>query len=201
MAVQIRKAISSCEWGIQHEGTHAKVPMQPIIVTTPLKLLHADFTSIEMTMELDQPPNVVNILVFWNHFTKHIMEYVTPNQTAKTIAKFLWQGYISIFGEPAKLLSDQGTNFESNIIKELCELMGIQKVRTSSYHAQANGQVEWAHQTFMHMIGKIIRDWKAYWPKHLPELVHTYNSTRLALNRYSPHYLMLGCQPCLPLNF
>ena len=77
-------------------------------------------------MELDQPPNVVSILVFCDHFTKHIMAYVTPNQTAKTVAKFLWQGYISIFGAPAKLLSDWGTNFESNIIKELCELMGIE---------------------------------------------------------------------------
>ena len=57
-----------------------------------------------------------------------------PNQTAKTIAKFLWQGYISIFGAPAKLLSDWDTNFESNVIKELCELLGIWKVRTSPYH-------------------------------------------------------------------
>ena len=45
-------------------------------------------------MELDQPPNVVNILVFCDHFTKHVMAYVTFGQTAKTAAKFLWQGYI-----------------------------------------------------------------------------------------------------------
>ena len=53
------------------------------------------------------------------------MAYVTLDQTVKTVAKFLWQGYILIFGALAKLLSDQGANFESNIIKELCELMGI----------------------------------------------------------------------------
>ena len=93
-------------------------------------------------MELHQLPHMVNILVFCDHFMKHIMAYVTPDQTVKTIAKCLWQGYISIFRALAKLLSDQGANFESNIISELCELMGIQKVRTSSYHAQTNGQVE-----------------------------------------------------------
>ena len=80
--------------------------MQPIVVTTPLELLNIDFTSIKMTMELHQPPNMVNVLVFCNHFMKHIMAYVTSDQTAMTTAKFLWQGYISIFRAPAKLLSD-----------------------------------------------------------------------------------------------
>ena len=106
MAMQMQEAISNCEQCIQHEGTHAKVPMQPIIAPVPLELLHMDFTSIQMTMELHQPPNVLSILVFCDDFTKHIMAYVIPSQTAKTVAKFLWQGYISIFGAPAKLLHD-----------------------------------------------------------------------------------------------
>ena len=96
-------------------------------------------------MELDQPSNMVNTLVFCDHFTKHIMVYVMPNQTVKTVAKFLWQGYISIFGAPAKLLIDWGANFESNIIRELCKLTGIQNVETSFYHAQTNEQVEHTH--------------------------------------------------------
>ena len=169
--------------------------MQAIIATTPWELLHIDFMSIEMTMELHQPLNVVQVLVFCNHFTKYFMAYVTPNQTIKTSAKCLWQGYISIFGAPAKLVSDQGANFESNVIKELCELMGIWKVRTSPYHAQTNGQVEQAHQTLMHMIGKLNKDQEEDWSKHLPELVHAYNSMRLAITGYSPHYLMFGCWP------
>ena len=99
-----------------------------------------DFTSTEMTMELNQPPHVVNVLVFCDHFTRHIM--AMSDQMAKTVAKFLLQGYISIFRAPAKLLSDQGANFKSNIISELCELMGIQKTRILLYHPQTNGQVE-----------------------------------------------------------
>ena len=80
--------------------------MQPIIATAPLELLHIDFTSIEMTVKLDQPPNVVSDLVFCDHSTKHIMAYVTPNQTVKTVVTFLWQGYISMFRALAKLLTD-----------------------------------------------------------------------------------------------
>ena len=129
MASQIQRVISSCKQCIQHEGIHDKALVQLIIVTTPLELLHVDFTNIETIMELDQSPNVVNLLVFCNHFMKHIMVYVTPNQTAKAVAKFLWLGYASICWALAKLLSDQRINFESNIIRELCEFMGIQKVK------------------------------------------------------------------------
>ena len=70
--------------------------------------------------------------------------------------------------------------------------MSIQKARTLPYHTHTNGQVEQAHQTLMQMIGKLGKDWKADWPKHLPELVHAYNFTRLAMTGYSPHYLMFG---------
>ena len=181
MAAQMQWVISSCEQCIQHEGIWAKGPVQLIIVTIPLELLHVDFTSIETLIELDLSPKVVSLLVFCDHFMKHIMVYMTPNQNVKTVAKFLWQGYVSIFGALAKLLSDQGANFESNIIRELCELMSIWKVRTSPYHAQTNGQVERAHQTLMCMIGKLSKDQKADWLNHLPELVHAYNSMRSAI--------------------
>ena len=96
MATQMQKAISSCEKCIQHEGSHTKAPLQVIIVTTPLELLHVDFTSIETTMELDQPPNMVNLLIFCNYFMKYIMAYVIPNETVKTFAKFLWQGCLDL---------------------------------------------------------------------------------------------------------
>ena len=76
-------------------NTASKAPLCPIVATTPLDLLHVDFTSIETTLELNQLARVSNVLVFQDHFTKHILVYATPDQTAKTIAKFLYGGYIS----------------------------------------------------------------------------------------------------------
>ena len=69
-----------------------KAPLHPIVSTAPMDLLHVDFMSIEMTMEPNRSPKVANILVFQNHFMKHVMAYVTPDQTAKTVDKFLYQG-------------------------------------------------------------------------------------------------------------
>ena len=59
LEMQMQRAISGCERCIQHEVAHAKAPLQPILVTSPLKLLHVDFISIETVMELDQPPSFV----------------------------------------------------------------------------------------------------------------------------------------------
>ena len=126
MAKQIRQVIKACNHCLQYEGGTPKAPLCPIVATAPLDLLHVHFTSIETTMELDQSPRVTNILVFQDHFTKHVLAYVTPDHTVKTVAKFLYGGYISIFGAPARLLSDKGSSFTSSIIEELCKILGIQ---------------------------------------------------------------------------
>ena len=139
MAKQMRQVIKACRCCLQYEGGTPKAPLCPIVATTPLDLLHVDFTSIETMMELDQSPRVANILVFQDHFTKHVLAYVTPDQTAKTIAKFLYGGYISIFGALARLLHDRGTSFTNSIIKELCKILGIQQLQTMPYYPQTNG--------------------------------------------------------------
>ena len=111
MTDQVQKSLKSCSHCLQYEGKLSMVSLHPIVSTAPKDLLHVDFTSIEVTMEPNRMPKVINVLVFQDHFTKHRMVYLTPNQTAKTVAKFLYQGYISIFGAPARLLSDHSVNF------------------------------------------------------------------------------------------
>ena len=129
MAKQMRQVIKACKHCLQYEGSTPEAPLCPIVATAPLDLLHVDFTSIKTTMELNQSPRVANVLVFQDHFTKHVLAYVTPDQTVKTITKFLYGGYISIFGAPARLLSDRGTSFTSSIIEDLCKILGSNDCR------------------------------------------------------------------------
>ena len=79
MAKQMRQGIKACKCCLQYEGGIPKAPLCPIVATAPLDLLHVDFTSIETTLELNQLPRVANVLVFQDHFTKHILVYVTPD--------------------------------------------------------------------------------------------------------------------------
>ena len=201
MAMQMRKVIKACRHCLQYEGGSLKAPLCPIVATAALDLLHVNFTSIETTMELNQSPRVANILGFQDHFTKHVLAYVTPNQTVKIFAKFLYEDHISIFGAPARLLSDTGTSFTSSIIEELCKILGVQWLQTMPYHPQMNGLVERLHQMIVHMIGKLGEDKKANWPSHLAEIVHAYNSTWSAVTGYSLHYLMFEWWPRLLVNF
>ena len=152
-------------------------------------------------MELNKPPMVKNVLVMTDHFMRYALAVVTKDQTAKTVAKVFYELFIVIFGVPAKLLSNRGANFTSTLLEELCSAFGIQKCRTTAYHAQCNGQVEHFHQTLFCMIGKLSRDKKAQWEQHLPELLQAYNSTRLAVTSYSLHYLMFGRHLHLPVDY
>ena len=77
----------------------------------------------------------------------------------------------------------------------------MQKLRTSPYHAQTNGQVERMNQTIIHMIGKLEEDRKACWSEHLPELLLAYNATRSAVTGYSPYYLLFGRRPRIPVDY
>ena len=192
MANQVRQSIRACTQCLQYEGGFPKGPLCPIVATAPLDLLHVDFTSIETTLEPNQSPRVINVLVFQDHFMKHMLAYAIPDQTAKTIAKFLYQGYISIFGALARLLSDRGASFTSSMIEEMCKILGIKQLQTMPYHPQTNGLVERLHQTIMQMIGKLGEDKKADLPPHLAEIAHAYNATHSTVTGYSPHYLMFG---------
>ena len=123
------------------------------------------------------------------------------DQTARTAAKTLRIGYFGLFSAPAYLVSDQGKAFTGHVITHLCELYRVQKLRTSPYHAQTNGQVERMNQMIIHMIGKLEEDRKACWSEHLPELLMAYNTTRSAVTEYSPYYLLFSRRPRIPVDY
>ena len=84
--------------------------------------------------------------------------------------------------------------------ESLAKLYRVQKLRTSSYHTQTNGQVEWMNQTLICMIGKLDEEKKAHWSEYLPELL-SYNSTCSAVTGYSPYFLLFGRRPRIPVDY
>ena len=104
-----------------------------IKASRPLELVCMDFLSVEPDRS-----NTKDILVLTYHFTKYAVAIPTRNQKAQTVAKSLWENFLVHYGFPERLLSDQGPDFESRTIKELCSIAGIQKVRITPYHPRGN---------------------------------------------------------------
>ena len=86
-------------------------------------------------------------------------------------------------------MSDQACTFCGKVIAQMCDKLRINKIRTSPYDLQSNGQVERIHQTLIRMIGKLDEDKRCDWPTHLGSVIHTYNATRSLVTGFSPHYL------------
>ena len=127
MVDDCRALVRGCQQCHTFEGVVPKTPPCPIRVHAPLELIHVDILSVESTMELNKPLSVKNVLMITDHFTCYAMAVVTKDQMAKALAKVLYERFIMVFGMPAKLLNDQGANFTSALVEELCAAFGIQK--------------------------------------------------------------------------
>ena len=161
-----------------------------------MELVHIDY----LTIESNKTEKDINILVMTDHFTRLAQAFVTPSQMASVVAKTLWDKFFMYYGISEKILSDQGRNFDSSLIAELCKLTGVKKLRTIPYKPQINGQCEKFNSTLINMIGTLPSELKYNWQEHVNTLVHAYNCMDTTATNFSPHYLMFGREPNLPID-
>ena len=111
MSPALLNAVANCGRCIQYEVKGQLPPMQPIICTEPMELVHIDYVGMEVTVATQKKSIVKNVLVVVDHFTRYVQAFVTKNHTARTTARVLYNNYFSVFGFPQHLMSDQGTEF------------------------------------------------------------------------------------------
>ena len=165
------------------------------MVTHPLELVHLDYLCLETGKGLEE-----NVLLVTDYFTWYVQAYVTKTQTTQGTAKTLWDEFIVHYWLPKKILMDQGNNFKSELVADLCKLMETQKVWTSIYHPHTNGQCDKFSSTLINMLGTLPKKKQSEWKNHIGILVHAYNCTWNSATGFSPYFLMFGKQPCLPIN-
>ena len=181
MAVQAKEHIGKCHPCLAFKARQPKAPLKNIVATHPLELVHLDFLCLEPGKGQEE-----NVLVITDHFTQYAQAYVTRTQMAQTMVKTLWDKFIVHYGLPKKILTDQGCNFESQLVADLCELMEVQKIRTSLYHLQTNGLCERFNSTLINMLGTLPKEKKSEWKNHIGTLVHAYNCTWQFGHRVQP---------------
>lgn len=97
--------------------------------------------------------------------------FPTKDITAETISRVIYDGWISRFGCPKKLTSDQGRQFESHLFSALMKLLGINKLRTTPYHPQSNGAVERWHRSLKAALTARLCNISSSWVTELPTVL------------------------------
>ena len=117
------------------------------------------------------------ILSFQDDLTKFVQCIPIPNQEAETIAKAFVQRIVCVFGLPESIVTDQGTNFLSDLFKRICKLLKITKLQTTPYHPQSNGSLVRFHRTLGDYLRSFVNGDPLNWDTWLEYAAFSYNTT------------------------
>ena len=141
------------------------------------------------------------ILVLTDHFTRWQDALAIPDATASEVAQALDKRVLCYFGLPECIHSDRGTQFESELFQELCDLWGVDKTRTTPYHPQSNGIVERGNRTLGDSLRCLLKQHalgQDSWDELLPQIMRAFRATPSSFTKESANFLMLGRQCRLP---
>jgi hypothetical protein len=174
----------------------ARAPLHNIKSGSPMQLLAVDIIG-----PFPQSHNNNKyILVAMDHFTKWAEAYPIPNQEAPTVANRLINNFFFRFSPPEIIHSDQGRQFESTLVKEICQLLQIKKTRTSPYHPQCDGLVERFNRTLLHMLSTSTKSNPLNWEEYVRPVCFAYNTSVHSSTGYTPFFLMFGREARLPVD-
>ena len=174
-------------------GHKVTPPLVPIPVSGPFDRVGVDVIQFVKSHQGNR-----YAVVFVDYLTKWPEVFATKDQTALTIAHLLVEYVISRHGVPTELLSDRGPAFTSQLLKEVCDLMGIKKINTTAYHPQTDGLVERFNRTLTDMLAKTVEKGGRNWDTRLPYVLFAYRASPQESSRESPFFLLHGRDPRLP---
>ena len=198
MADDIKLWIRTCEICQLRKrgGRPAKAPLTMYLAGVPNERVALDVLG---PLNRSSKGNKV-ILVMTDHFSKYTKVAAMPDQKAETVAKAFDREWISVFGTPRMVHSDQGSNFESEVFQEMCKLLQISKSRTTAYHPQGNSQCERFNSTLLSMMHAHARDNPKTWDVNLHHVVMFYNATKHTSTDVEPNRIMLGRNIDMPID-
>ena len=130
------------------------------------------------------------ILTIMDEFTKWPELFAIPDQTAETISKIFVKEIICRHGTPRTILTDQGRNFTSNLLRSICDQLNIRKIQTSAYHPQSNARVERANSMIAQILSHIVDSSTRDWDEMLPFVLLSLRSKIHSTLHESPYYLL-----------
>ena len=171
----------------------------------PMKLYNVGYPFERVAVDIVGPfPRTVSgnryIMVVNDYFSKWPEAFAIPSQDAKTVAAQLVENVVCRFGVPQELHSDQGSNFESEVFQEICQIMRIVKTRSTPMHPQSDGLVERFNRTLEQYLSKVVAKNQKDWDTHIQFFLLAYRSAIHESTGCSPSVILFGRELVLPAD-
>lgn len=177
-------------------GRKPCAPLQSVVTSRPYERVALDILG-PLT---ETPGSNKYIVVIGDYFSKWTEAFPLPNQEASTVAKLLVEQWVCRFGAPRTIHTDQGRNFESNLFREVCQLLNIHKSRTSAYHPQSDGMIERFNRTLLSMLSLFVEENQSNWDVLLPYVMMAYRSSIHSSTGFTPYKVIFGQEIVLPVD-
>ncbi|XP_026458805.1 uncharacterized protein LOC113359376 [Papaver somniferum] len=137
------------------------------------------------------------IITATEYFTKWVEVIPLRGITGATIAAFIKEHIICRFGVPKHIITDNGTPFANNQVRELLEEYVIKQVFSTIYYPQGNGQAESTNKTLIRITSRTVHDNPREWHDQLPMALWAYRTSPRSSIGVSPYSLVYGADAIL----
>jgi len=191
MCADIRRYCISCDrcQKVSPKGKVSKVPLEKMpLMDEPFRRI-----AVDLIGPISPPSDRGHrfILVVVDYATRYPEAVPLKNIDSETVAEALFEMWTRL-GVPQEVLSDNGTQFVSAMMREVHRLLSVKGIHTSPYHAQANGLVERFNGTLKSMLRKLCIEQPREWDRFLPALLFAYREVPQSSTCYSPFELLFG---------
>ena len=197
MNKDIRKYIANC---ILCQREKAKVQHYPLqmmeIPDRPFDKIAIDLvTKCETSTSGNK-----HILTIIDHLTGWPEAFPIPDKSADTIVSTFINEYLPVHMCPWYILSDNGMEFKNNLMDQVLQQLGIDRIFSAPYHPQSNDKLEVFHKYLKPTLKKLCEKDPANWDKYLNQVLTSYRITPNLATAETPFFLVYSRDPNLPLH-
>ena len=197
MAEEIRNWVRECQVCQVHDRRKKgqRATLKPITAERPFELVGMDILScLKPSKEGNR-----HIIVFTDYYTKWAEAYAIPDMEAHTVAKVLVKNIIARHGAPERMITNRGTQFMSQVFREVTELVQLKHSPSTAYHPQTDGQTERTIGSLISILRKLMEEVDE-WDMQLPYALFAYRTVVHETTRETPFFLLYGRDPILPAD-
>lgn len=176
---------------------YTKAPLKSMPVTSEvMKLLTSDIIG-PLPETKSGHKFILNAM---DYATRYAISIPLVDQTAAHVAEKLVNKIFTVFGSPGIFLTDQSTTYCADLVKQICVLFGIDKIRSSAFHSMGNALIEKYNRLCNDCITAYCHENPDRWDSYINYITLAYNCSKQASTKFSPFELFYGRQPILPID-